>query len=50
MKEGVAERELHYHLDLQSTRMEIPSEDPPPIWDGQRYASTLKTGAPDGPP
>lgn len=50
MKEGVVDRELHYNLDLPSTMMEILSEDPPPIWDGQSYASTLKTGAPAGRP
>lgn len=40
--------QLHYSLDLGPTMCELLGVAPTPWWDGQSYAATLRTGAPQG--
>ncbi len=40
--------QLHYSLDLGPTMCELLGVAPTPWWDGQSYADTLRTGAPQG--
>jgi len=39
---------LHYNLDLPPTLAEMLGARKPLKWDGQSFAETLRTGAPDG--
>ncbi|GGE16388.1 sulfatase [Marinithermofilum abyssi] len=48
VKSGVVDKELHYHLDLAPTICEWLGVDVPSDWDGQSFASTLRSGKPHG--
>ncbi|WP_168119892.1 sulfatase-like hydrolase/transferase [Paenibacillus sp. HB172176] len=44
MQSGAVDKGLHYHLDLLPTIAEMLGKQPQASWDGQSYASVLKTG------
>ncbi|MEW9032256.1 MAG: sulfatase [Planifilum fimeticola] len=48
VKGGVVDEELHYHLDLAPTICEWLGVEIPSDWDGRSFASTLRSGEPNG--
>jgi arylsulfatase A-like enzyme len=48
MKRGIADRELHYQIDLPPTMLELLGQEIPEVWDGRSYARTLRDGSPCG--
>jgi len=40
-RQGSADHDLHYHLDLAPTLAELLGKEPPPSWDGQSYARAI---------
>jgi len=49
-KQGVIADGLHYQLDLAPTLMELMGAAPSPIWNGEDFASAMKTGTDPGRP
>ncbi len=45
---GKVDEQLHYNLDWAPTLMELLDRPARPIWDGQSYAATIRTGEPAG--
>ena len=48
MKRDIADRELHYQIDLPPTMLELLGQEIPEVWDGRSYARTLRDGSPCG--
>lgn len=46
--QGHVDHGLHYHLDLLPTLAELLEQQPVPDWDGQSYASVIRSGAESG--
>lgn len=44
MKQGHVDEDFHYHLDLLPTIADMLELPPSPSWDGQSYASALRSG------
>ncbi|MCC5830555.1 MAG: sulfatase [Phycisphaeraceae bacterium] len=45
---GEVDDALHYNVDFAPTLVELMGREPCPIWDGQSYAQTVRSGASDG--
>jgi arylsulfatase A-like enzyme len=48
LRSGTTDEGLHYSLDLAPTIADLLGREPAPIWDGQSYAETLRTGVGTG--
>lgn len=48
LRSGTTDEGLHYSLDLAPTIADLLGREPAPIWDGQSYAETLRTGTDTG--
>lgn len=45
---GIADTQLHYHLDLLPTMADLLNLKPAPSWDGISYANTISGGKEEG--
>ncbi len=45
MKQDAVDRGFHYNIDLAPTLMDLIGRKPCPLWDGESYADTLRTGS-----
>ncbi|MCY0870326.1 MAG: sulfatase, partial [Firmicutes bacterium] len=50
LESGRVDTGLHYHLDLAPTLADMLGTEPSPAWDGQSYASLLRSAEPCGRP
>lgn len=48
MQQNLADRKLHYNIDLLPTLAELLGKAPRDSWEGQSFAATIRDGAPAG--